>query len=82
MKMTESFCAMISKAAFALLLVNCAMLFVVERGSAEQVITVLSIAMMAVLFTLSTAKLRKISKMSGETAHNIEEKETKNEKED
>lgn len=80
--MSEVFCAMISKAAFALLLVNCAMLFAVEPDSAEQVITFLSITMMAALFALSTAKLRKISKMSGGTAHNTEEKEIKNEKDD
>lgn len=80
--MLENFCALISKAAFALLLVNCAMLFIVERGSAEQVITILSIAMMAVLFALSTAKLRKINQTGSGIAHNKKEKEIKNEKED
>lgn len=78
--MNERFCAFFSKLSLAMLLVNCAMLFAVERGSAEQVVTVLSIAMMAAIFAVSTARLRKMSKKSGESAQITNEKENKNEK--
>lgn len=56
------------------------MLFVVERGSAEQVITILSIVMMGALFAMSTAKLRKLSKMD-DTSSRDEDKEENRDKE-
>lgn len=58
----EGICGMVSKAALALLIMNGLMLFVVEAGSAEQTITLLSIGMMLTVFVVSTALLRKCIK--------------------
>lgn len=55
----ERFCSFTVKASLTLLLVNLFMLLFVERGSAEEVVTILSVAMMAVLFAASSRILRK-----------------------
>lgn len=75
----ENFLAFFARLSLAMLLVNCVMLFAVERGSAEQVVTILSAAMMAAIFAVSNARLRKISKKGGESAQNKNEKENTNE---
>ena len=77
--MNEKLCEFFSKMALAMLLVNLVMLLFVEPGSAEQVVTVLSIVMMAVLFAVSTAWLRKQFNQSGTTAQENKEKENNNE---
>ena len=74
--MMENFCAFISKASLALLLLNAVMLAFVRPGSAEQVITLLS--MMAVLFAVSSAKLhRQCAKGESENGQKKSSKENK-----
>lgn len=76
--MMENFCAFISKASLALLLLNAVMLAFVRPGSAEQVITLLSVVMMAVLFAVSSAKLhRQCAKGESENGQKKSGKENK-----
>lgn len=59
-------CALASKASLVMLLMCAVMLFIVEVGTAEWVVTVLSVIMMSILFAVSTLLLRKKDKKEEE----------------
>lgn len=58
----KQICALASKASLVMLLMCAAMLFIVDFGTAEWVVTVLSVIMMGILFAVSTLLLRKKDK--------------------
>lgn len=69
----ERFCSFTVKVSLTLLLLNLFMLLFVERGSAEEVVTILSVTMMAILFAASLRILHK--------RYRKEDTDTKNQKE-
>lgn len=58
----KQICAWVSKASLVMLLMCAVMLAIVDCGTAEWVIMLLSVGMMVILFALSTLMLRKSDK--------------------
>lgn len=58
----KQICALASKASLVMLVMCAVMLFIVDPGSAEWVVTVMSVVMMGILFAVSTWLLRRNKK--------------------
>lgn len=58
----KQICGLASKASLVMLLMCVVMLFVVDYGTAEWVVMMLSVIMMGVLFAVSTLLLRRKNK--------------------